>query len=570
MRADPTRAFQSDDESAPRGCDSAGPCRGTARRVADLVATVDALRARAEAAEKTVAVLKTRLATIDAGIERCPIRVQLAALERRARASDWRRASAAALRKSEDQKEVERAMYQEFMEELEREVSARTEDIRSILDNVAAGLLLVGRDHLVQPGWSKSCSGLLAVNAPTGMMLSAALGLDRRAAEALESGLEQIFDDLLPEELTLSQASSRVELGERTLGLAYGAVRREGNVAAVLVTVTDVTAQIVAERSARHARSLLAIRTNLPLFKMFVEDARRLLDEAREAVERNDVATLRRAVHTLKGNASVHDLEEVVQVVHAAESRDEISLDEVRGIESVLDGYLRDNEAVLGSVEDDDSLVTERPLSDADVRLIVVSAGGNPALIEHLLAQRRYVPAARLTSALEAAALRVANRLEKAVEVVVVGGQVALDARRLAGVLGGLTHLVRNAVDHGLEPREERGTKPPTGTLTLRFEDLSDTWKITVSDDGRGIDPRRVAEAAAAKGLDVHPSTVEEAFDVLCMPGFSTADQVSDISGRGVGLSAVKEAVLELGGRMVVRSTPGLGTEFELSCPKAA
>ena len=528
------------------------------------------MEARAIAAEKTVAVLKGRLVALDDGIERCPIRAQLAALERRTRASAWRSSAAAAARKSEAHKQAERAMYEEFMENLEREVSARTEDIRSILDNVGSGLLLVGRDRLIAAGWSKSCIELLVVADPTGKRLSEVLGLAPREAENLEAGLEQILDDVLPEELTVAQACSRVTLGERTLGLTYGAVRREGVVDAVLVTITDVTAQIVAERAARHARALLAIRTHFPLFRMFVEDARRLLDEAREAAGRNDVATLRRAVHTLKGNASVHDLDEVVQVVHAAESRAEISVDEVHGIEAALDGYLRDNEAVLGPVDDDEAEVAERPLSDADVRLIVVSSGGNPALIEHLLAQRRYVPAARLTTALEAAALRVASRLEKSVEVVVSGGHVALDARRLAGVLGGLTHLVRNAVDHGLEPREERGTKPPTGTLTLRFEDLPDAWRISVCDDGRGIDPRRVAEAAAAKGLDVHPTSVEEAFDVLCMPGFSTADQVSDISGRGVGLSAVKEAVLELGGRVVVRSVPGVGTEFELSCPKAA
>ncbi len=530
-------------------------------------------KARALAAERTVTVLKRKLEAIASGTDVCSIGSQLAAIERRANARAAR--AAIAIRAAEAKKHAEQfarhdTMCQDFMASLEEDVRAGTARIQAILDNVGAGLLLVGWDRKVAPGWSKSCAALLGNSNPTGMRLSEALGLVGGDAADFELGIEQILEDTLPEELTLAQARNRVSVGERTLGVTYGVVRKDGAVDAVLVTLTDMTGQMVAERAARLATALLEIRKRLPLFTMFVDESRRLLEEAKLAMVARDEAAVRRCVHTIKGNASVHDLVDVVRVAHEVESSAVLGVEGLNAVETALEAFLVEHRDVLGSLEDLDEANDEVRLVEADLRELIVQAGGDPALVAHALRTRHFVPAGTLVAAIESSAHRVASRLEKSVDVVVLGGHVALDARRLSGVLGGLTHLVRNAVDHGLERREERGTKPATGTLTLRFEDLNDRWRIFVSDDGRGIDPRRVAEAAAAKGLDVRPTSVEEAFDVLCMPGFSTADQVSDISGRGVGLSAVKEAVLELGGRMVVRSVPGVGTEFELSCPKAA
>jgi chemotaxis protein histidine kinase CheA len=455
------------------------------------------------------------------------------------------------------------------MASLEEDVRAGTARIQAILDNVGSGLLLVGWDRKVAPGWSKSCAAILGNVNPTGMVLSEALGLVGRDAADFDLGIEQILDDVLPEELTVAQARDRVSVGARTVGLTYGVVRKDGAVDAVLVTMTDVTAQMVAERAARLGTALLEIRKRLPLFRMFVEDSRRLLDDGKLASEVGDDAAVRRCVHTLKGNASVHDLVDVVRVAHEVESCEVIGVEGLNAVEASLEAFLAEHRDVIGADELDESS-DEIRIVEADLRALIVRAGGNPERVADSIRARHFVPAGTLVAALESSAQRVATRLQKLVSVVISGSQVPVDPRRLSSVIGNLPHLVRNAIDHGLELPDERGGKDPTGRLELAFEDLPNAWKISVRDDGRGIDPRRVAAAAAAKGLSARPTSVEEAVEVLCMPGFSTAECVSDISGRGVGLPAVKQALADLGGQLVVRSTPGSGTAVEMLCPKAA
>lgn len=133
------------------------------------------------------------------------------------------------------------------------------------------------------------------------------------------------------------------------------------------------------------------------------------------------------------------------------------------------------------------------------------------------------------------------------------------------------THLIRNAVDHGIEPADERiaAGKSAEGTLTLSAEHRSGRILIRIGDDGKGIDRERVFAKAVEKGL-ILPETVlsKEEIDLLIFaPGFSTAQQVSNISGRGVGMDVVRQNVKDLGGRITIESEPGSGTTFTLTLP---
>lgn len=134
-----------------------------------------------------------------------------------------------------------------------------------------------------------------------------------------------------------------------------------------------------------------------------------------------------------------------------------------------------------------------------------------------------------------------------------------------------LTHMVRNSVDHGLEKPEARlaAGKDPVGTITLSAMHRSGMVVITIRDDGAGLNRPKILEIARSKGL-VAPDLEladSEIDALLFMPGFSTADQVSNLSGRGVGLDVVKNAVSTLGGRIAIATTPGQGTEFIISLP---
>ncbi len=161
----------------------------------------------------------------------------------------------------------------------------------------------------------------------------------------------------------------------------------------------------------------------------------------------------------------------------------------------------------------------------------------------------------------------------KQVQVELEGQDTDLDRAVLEGIKDPLTHLIRNAVDHGIETPETRvaAGKAAQGTLRVRAFHESGQVNIEIVDDGAGIDPERVAEKAVERGLttfaDAQRMSDRERVDLIFLPGFSTAAKLSSISGRGVGMDVVKTNVQKLGGTVEVQSTTGQGTSLRVKIP---
>jgi len=167
----------------------------------------------------------------------------------------------------------------------------------------------------------------------------------------------------------------------------------------------------------------------------------------------------------------------------------------------------------------------------------------------------------------------LSSKLGKHVELVLEGQDTELDRTVVEALGDPIVHLVRNALDHGLEGAEERerAQKPATGKLHISARHAGGNVVINVRDDGRGIDPARVAEKAVERGLipaEAAPSIdMQRAVELLFAPGFSTAEQTSDISGRGVGMDAVRTSIRELGGEVLIQSEHGVGTMAQIRLP---
>lgn len=167
----------------------------------------------------------------------------------------------------------------------------------------------------------------------------------------------------------------------------------------------------------------------------------------------------------------------------------------------------------------------------------------------------------------------MAATLHKQIELVVEGEDVELDKTIIEGLADPMTHLVRNAADHGLESTKERikAGKPPTGKVILRAYHEAGQVNIEVCDDGKGIDGPKIAEAAVAKGLISEEQSkfmsLREKVALIFLPGFSTAAVVSDVSGRGVGMDVVKTNLDQLGGNVEIESKPGVGTTIRIKLP---
>jgi two-component system chemotaxis sensor kinase CheA len=167
----------------------------------------------------------------------------------------------------------------------------------------------------------------------------------------------------------------------------------------------------------------------------------------------------------------------------------------------------------------------------------------------------------------------VASKLGKHVDLQLIGRETELDRTVVDAIGEPLVHLIRNSLDHGLESPEERvaAGKPPTGRVTMEARHAGGSIAITVRDDGRGIDPAKVAAVAAQRGL-ITPeqaglTDMRAAIELLFTPGFSTASEVGPLSGRGVGMDAVRDKIRELGGEVTTTSVLGEGTESEIRLP---
>ena len=164
----------------------------------------------------------------------------------------------------------------------------------------------------------------------------------------------------------------------------------------------------------------------------------------------------------------------------------------------------------------------------------------------------------------------LAAKLNKRVELRTVGENTELDKGLIEKIADPLTHLVRNSLDHGVEVAEKRvaAGKPAQGTITLRAFHQGGSIVIEVSDDGAGLNRGKILAKARERGLPVHDAmTDQEVWLLIFEAGFSTADQVTDVSGRGVGMDVVKRNIQSMGGRIDIESTLGSGTRISIRLP---
>ncbi len=185
----------------------------------------------------------------------------------------------------------------------------------------------------------------------------------------------------------------------------------------------------------------------------------------------------------------------------------------------------------------------------------------------------RMVPIARLFTKYQRTVRELSHKLGKEVNVELFGGDTELDKVLVERLEDPLLHLVRNAVDHGIEPPEARAAagKSRTGTVRLSASQRGGQILVVIRDDGHGLDPEKLKRKAVQKELitqaEAAEMSQESALDLIFRAGFSTAEKLSDVSGRGVGMDVVRDAIQRLKGNVYLRSTLGEGTTVELSLP---
>ncbi|HEY5849219.1 MAG TPA: chemotaxis protein CheA [Lysobacter sp.] len=219
-------------------------------------------------------------------------------------------------------------------------------------------------------------------------------------------------------------------------------------------------------------------------------------------------------------------------------------------------------------------LKTIRPrLRDDDLDRAVGSLDAATSRLQSAVMTARMQPVGRVFARFPKLARDVARQLNKDVDLEVIGAETELDRNLVEALADPLVHLVRNAIDHGIEMPEarRRAGKSELGRVRLSAQQEGDHVAIEVRDDGNGIDPEKVRRKAVDKGLIDSEAAArlsgEECLQLIFLPGFSTRDEVSDLSGRGVGMDVVQSRIRELSGFVQIHSEPGAGSRFLIRVP---
>jgi two-component system chemotaxis sensor kinase CheA len=470
------------------------------------------------------------------------------------------------------------------VEERTRELAERNRAVRLVLDTVNEGLLRVSREgNLLLERSAMIDRWFSPFDKPT-PFADYFRPLDEHFAVAFQLGYEALLEDVLPAELCLAQLPPRLRCKGRDYKVSYLPVLDGERQDGLLVVFEDVTEQLLRAQQDAEQRELLAMFQALTRDKVgflsFFDEASRLIEQL--SAGSADLATQKRRVHTLKGNASMASLDLVVQLCNDVEDAIEANgalptaaIDALHARWRALADAFR---VLVGEQGRDVIAVSAREVDD----LCAEIDRGLPSerVVERLSAWRDE-PVERPLERLANYARALAGRLGKGELVVDVDGNgVRLDPEHWAPLWAELVHVVRNAVDHGLESPEERQAAGKEGQPRLRLAVSTADSKLIVEieDDGRGIDWDAIRRAAKDRGMP--GETAGELTAALLAPGVSARQDVGQspegrheterLSGRGIGMAAVATRVEQLGGKIELVSRTGKGTTWRFTFPPSS
>lgn len=452
----------------------------------------------------------------------------------------------------------------------EARIQSQNREMRLVLDNVAQGFITVGIDGAMSSERSAIVDQWFGPPAAGATLSSYLAPHAARYADWVEVGLEQLRDDMLPSELVLDQLPKRFVTAARSFNVTYTAICHAGTVQRLLVIISDVTAQLAHERIEREQKELVALFQRISIDRSGVEE---FLTEAAGLVgavrSERDPIVQQRLVHTLKGNCAIYGLESYAELAHRIESElaetDGALTDEHRRVLVDMWKGVVDRVSVLLGGRRRDSVEIERTDLDAFIER-ARERGAPPAAFVATLIDWTREPIELRFDRLGRQALGTARRLGKSEPKIEIDGQgIRLDPAGWAPFWSAMVHVMRNAVDHGIEDAASRvaANKPEIGTISFMARRTEGRLIISIGDDGKGIDWSRVKAKAAAAHLACE--TQADLVAALLADGFTTRTEVTDTSGRGVGLAALNQVVTGLGGEIMIRSALGHGTTFDIA-----
>jgi two-component system chemotaxis sensor kinase CheA len=518
-----------------------------------------------EAANKTIETLKQKVVAFYEGTYVTQFQKRLDNLRIREEES----------RRKRDLIEIKNNELQKYNDRLEGEVKQRTRAIKTIVDNVRSGILLVNSELIVQEGSTASCKELFQNEFVDHQQLTDLLKLSQRDKEHFQVLVDQVFEDILPPQLTIKEVPSKFRMNNgRIICLQGEPVYDESNrLSLIIFTISDITDLELAQKEINTNRVLISILKNKDSFSNFIYDTVSQLETARSCS--SDTRALKRIFHTIKGNSASYGLDDSVRLIHKIEEDSDFTENSIDLIEKSFTEFLDSNFTIL-EMRFTKTIDHKFEVTKNQIKHLNEIISNKDEISHHDLrkwtASLVQKPVSSMLGQIKPFVYKMAEKLGKKVSFTLEGSDVLVDYETMRPFFSTLTHLLRNAVDHGVERPDKRGPKPMVASVSLKIEDLHDQYVITVTDDGRGIDTKAVADKALSQNMvtqeELNKLTNDEIMRLVFLDKLSTAPVTTDISGRGIGMSAVLSEVEKCYGTIEIQSYQGKGTKFTIEIPK--
>ncbi|HZG87683.1 ATP-binding protein [Paenibacillus sp.] len=492
------------------------------------------------------------------------------------------------------------------LQEAQALLTERERSVRNLLDNAKQGFLTFGPELLVDEEYSRECLRLYGepiAGRPFPDMLASGDEEQRRFIASLLGKLfaerdparRQVLLPLLPDETTVGQKHVQVEYAMIADRSAAGGAKEQ-----CMVILTDVTEKKLLQSRMEQERNTLQMVVKVVVdYNQYASLARSFSEWCAapfdagvpDAEMKSALFDLFRTVHTFKGSFAQIGMSRMADRLHGVESTISAwskrsdppsaaeAADRLRELRML--SWLEEEQDVLRGVlgdaffEQEHVLLVDRSkIMELERKMMATLSPADCSLLLPELRKIRYKPFRELLASYPDYVLGLSERFDKMVAPFdIEGGDFLVDGDAYLDLTRSLVHVFRNAVDHGLEGPDERlaAGKPEYGRIRCAVSLEGDTIELSVSDDGRGIDvgklKRKAVELGVLSGGEADALGDEEAMLLAFHGELSSKDEVTEYSGRGVGLSALRYETERLGGEVAVRSTVGGGTVFTVTLP---
>ncbi len=461
------------------------------------------------------------------------------------------------------------------IERAQNEIASRNAEMSLILDNAEQGFLNVSLDGKVFGEMSAVVRTWMGGDETRAQFWDYVFGSGSEQAQIFKMWWDELVDGMMPFEVVAEQMPRRFERGSEVFQLLLRPVYLGSSVSSILAVISNITELVKAE-ALEHEQ-----RESLKVFQGILTDKNAVLEyftdsqeRVKNLVEKSSLSRVAqmRELHTLKGNSAQIGIELFSRYCHELETL--LIHDESRRLSKEEKASLsREWDKVESRFKPLTRDLTSNNIEIEPEELKTVTHMVNEQkpyiMISRILASWQLEPIYPRLQRLGKAAEEIAMRLGKGpIRIIIEDQSIRVDRFMLKDVWSNMIHVVRNAIDHGIEDPEQRlaAKKTAQGSITLAAELRDNQLIIRVQDDGQGIDWETIRQKALEKGWPAVSQS--DLIQAVFSDGFSTKDEASEISGRGVGMAAVKAAVEGLQGRVEMSTEPGKGTVVSVLIPR--